>query len=1418
MSDRPTSPPPLTPEPSDSGWHQPRNPGGWRDPRPQPEDEGSWRAPQKLSPVATQEGWRVVSATAVADAPVVESETEAATAVISPEPNGAETEEEALIPHDGSEAAAVGEMETPKEPAEAVLPFEGSAAGEATLAEQISELTEQTASDEGAAAELERLDDDEDDDSFSMSELVALASLVDEQPRARLQPAAETPTAPVNPDDPAEIARRRLAELRGEAAPAASTTLEEDPALVARRMAQQLASSSPMAAVGSTPPPAPPAAPALSPADQELLAKYQTAETAIRALRSLQQAGQISRDQMQSELRQHMVRDEKGVWWMMGVESASWYRFENGDWTLATPRVLELARAAAPAAPAEDAPTVGTPVPTLDYLPDDPLPAASATPTFDEGATVRTTPIPPGMESQPLPRAVPIRDPEATIPGMPALDPYASPQSEYAQPTVASAAVDPRLVISTPAPGPLTPADAPPDYDVQAAQAPSFDKAKRAQQQSLVRTLLILGAVGFAALFALSACGIIAGVLYYQSLAAPWEGAVAALANYQPEFRTARILAADGSLIAELNSREGGARDTIPLEEISPYMIHALISTENERFYTDPGWDAIAIGRAFVQNVFAGEIESGASTLTQQIARSLVLQDSSVTASRKLQEIIIASMIAREYDKNFILELYLNEFFFGNQSYGVEAASRFYFNKSAADLNMSESAMLAGLLQAPATYDPVVNRQAAFDRMTFVLNRMATVSCLQFQHSPYLNQPFCVTRGGGGPSDIASGEVTLEKALIETANYEPRQTTVRYPHFVNYIQQIIEETYGTDAMFRGGYEIRTTLVPRIQDVAQDALLRQVQQLLNNGVQTGAVMVTDPRDGAILSMVGSPNFNDTQFEGQNNFAFLPQQPGSSLKPIVYVAALGGFTDPATGQRRYMTPATIIWDVPTTYGTNPPYTPVNFDREFHGPQSVRSSLQNSYNVPAVKAYAFVGAEVFRDVATRMGLIFQPNASFALPTALGADDVRLYEMMQAYGTLSNDGTRVPLYAITQINDFQGVQIALPQPDAPVQAIAPGLAFLMQNILSDNQARATEFGLNSGLTIPGYPDGVVGAKTGTSNDNRDLWTMGFTNNAVVGVWMGRLDNNPTTGATVTASVPVWNVVMRAALEGRPPEAFTNPGGVVQMQICAATGTMFDPNVNANCPAVGAELFLEGQPPAAANTSFVQTLAIDTWSGLRATTACPEYVETRTFANIDDPFAVQWLNSPQGQVFAQQLGLPTPLEPVPQAECPAQQQPNIRITSPTDGQQISGTINITGIISAPDFNRYQLELAPVGQDTFAIISPVNTSQVPNNGTLLQWNTTTVPNGIYRLRLAAFANNGGFIYKIVQIGVNNLAVVPTSPPIVLPTAANATAIPPDTLFPTAAATLPPVQIQIGPTVTPGLIPLGGLAPLSTPTP
>ncbi|MBE0691200.1 MAG: transglycosylase domain-containing protein, partial [Anaerolineae bacterium] len=872
-------------------------------------------------------------------------------------------------------------------------------------------------------------------------------------------------------------------------------------------------------------------------------------------------------------------------------------------------------------------------------------------------------------------------------------------------------------------------------------------------------------------------------------------------------------------------SQQGGARDTIPLGDISPYMIHAVISTENARFYDDPGWDPIGIARAFFQNIVSGQIESGATTVTQEIAQNLILRNPTVSAQRKLDEVVIASMIAQRYDKNFILQLYLNEFFFGNQSYGVEAASQFYFGHSAADLNLPESAMLAGLLQAPATYDPVVNRQAAFDRMNTVLDLMARAGCLRFQHPPYEGQAFCITRGvDNGPSDIADGGlVTVQKAQIESAQYRPRQFRVRYPHFVNYVQQFIEETYGTDALYRGGYEIRTTLVPRIQDVAQDALLRQTQSLVSNGVNAGAVLVTDPRSGAIMAMVGSPDFNNVQFEGQNNFAFLRQQPGSSIKPVEYTAALEGFTG-ADGQRQYMTPATIIWDVPTTYNTTPPYSPVNFDRTFHGPQPLRYALQNSYNVPAVKTYAFIGADVFRNMAERLGLRFGETAAFGLPTALGADEVLLYDMMQAYGTLANDGMRVPLFAITQITDFQGNQVVIPEPDEGQQgqAISPALAFLMQNILSDNQARSAAFGLNSGLTLPGYPDGVIAAKTGTSNDNRDLWTLGFTNNTVVGVWMGSLNDQATRGTTQTASVPVWNTVMRAALEGRSPEAFTNPGGVVQAQVCGDTGTLFDPNVNPNCTSLSAELFLDSQPPPPATSSFVQSLAVDTWSGLRATTACPEYVETRTFANIDDPFAVQWLNSPAGQGIAQQLGLPIPLETIPQGECPPNQQPNIRLTSPTDGQQLSGTVSITGVINAANFNRFQLELAPVGQpDNFAIIAGPFSSAVPANAAIMDWNTTTVPNGIYRLRLAAFANNGGYVFKIVQVGINN--ALPT--PIILPTAVLPTAQDTPIPFgasgqtapfvPTAQATLAPGQ----PTLTPvGFIPLGQLMPLASATP
>ncbi len=1078
--------------------------------------------------------------------------------------------------------------------------------------------------------------------------------------------------------------------------------------------------------------------------------KFRDAEDKIRNLREQYQQGAITRDQFQADLRQSMVLDDNNVWWMMGVESDRWYKHDNGTWIPATPP--GLGQDQAPAAGAQ---------------PDD---------MGDEGdRTVPTSPI-----QDWVPRAVPVRDLDYTVPGtggifldndntaatVPIDSQATVPSSPYTSNTVLNPAIQNQYEsVAGALPGA---ADQPPDYDLQDV-SPTYEDAVARQRQRIIRTAAIIAAVLAALLFLLGAVAAIGIVLYYNNLATPYRDAIAGLANYQPQFRTARILAADGSLIANLTSPQGGARTVVPLSEISPEMIDAVVSIENERYFEDPGFDPIAIGRAFLQNVSSGEVVSGASTITQEVARTLVLQDTTVSPDRKLQEIVVAAEIARSYDKNFILQLYLNEIFFGNQSYGIEAASQFYFGHGADSLNLAESAMLAGLIQAPARYDPVINRQAAFDRMDVVLQQMGSVGCLQFTFAPYDQQPFCVT-----PADVASPRVVLQKAQVETRNYQPRTFTVKYPHFVNFVQQQIENSFGTSEMFRRGFEIKTTLIPRIQEVAQNALEQQVNALATNGVNTGAVMVTDPRDGAIRAMVGSPDFSDDSIDGQVNNAFTWQQPGSSIKIVEYTAALEGVD--RNGTRDYYTPATILWDVPTSF-QNPAYTPVNYDRAFHGPVALRYALANSYNVPAVKTLNFIGLDKFLDTAQRMGLRFLPEAQFGLPTALGANEVRLYDMMQAYGTLANDGTRVQEYAITGITDGDGNAVDLPERAQPAQAVQPQVAFLMQSILSDNAARSAAFGANSALNVPGY-DGRVAAKTGTSNDNRDLWTMGFSSNFVVGVWIGRVDNNPTVNTSGLAAAPIWNAVMSAALQGTNPEPFNPPQGIVQQQVCADTGAIY--NSNTPCTAVRSEYFLQNSPPPAANGSFVIQVPIDTWTGLKANQFCTESVITDTFVNITDPSAVAWLGTAAGQAYATSLGVPTPIKTVPTTECsPSTVLPQVRLSNPTTGQAISGAVQISGVAQGPNFARYQIELAPAtSPNNFQPIAGPFNNQA--NGTLATWDSTTVPNGAYKLRLAAFASDGGYRYDTIDIGINNVIPTeppPTLPPITVPTDINSTPIP-----------------------------------------
>lgn len=1434
-SDRPNNP-------SDSGgqgqsngggWQQPTTPGAWRNPDTPAQSSGWQTATPAQQPETTssRQGWRVPTLPRELDSQPTDaggwhlpkpedtrfSSEDVSEVTLEPEatPPAESLPFEPVAATGEPEAVADGAADPPVEEAqaaveEAFLPFDDDTMG-------ASPASFDEALEDALAAEADTLDDedDEDEEGFSMSELVALASLADEEVSQAATP-VETSDEDLAVTDPEEYARRELERLAQQAeadipvdlgedlsqdATAAFSATEQlsptatdpnaqpvadeaaadagagdavaqDPAEIARQQIERLTGGgADFAPIAQATTPAQPAV-ALTPEQEELAQRFENTQNRVQDLRVQYQNGQMSRDDLQNELRQLMVLDGDQVWWMMGVETDTWYKFDNNEWVTDTPEVLQLKQQAeaSQAAAAQQ-----TAVPGIDT-------AQGVTP-------------PPGSDDyMPLPKQVPINDPEGTVPstgGMFLGDEAAGVSFEDAiggEQTVQSAGfneaatvpaggydddlLDPDSYVSVEsADGAVYDPTAPPDYDAVEDVAPSFEDAQKRQQQELARRLLLIALVILGLFFLVGAGVVLVGVSQYNEIIGPFEEDIAALESFESPFQTVRILDAEGNQIAELTSPDGGARDRVTLDQISPEMIFAVVALENERFYVDAGWDPIAVARALTQNLIAGEVESGASTITQQLARNLILQDSSVTPERKLQEILIAQEISRQYDKNTILEIYLNEIFFGNQSYGVQAAADFYFDKDASELNVGESALLTGLIAAPATFDPVVNPESAFERMDDVLVQMRRVECLQFQHEPFISEPFCVgddqIRLQSG--EVVGGNVLVEKAQMQIRQFSPREFDVEYPHFVNFVQAQVEQAFGTSEMYRRGFVIRTTLVPRIQDAAEIALERQVEALAGQGVNTGAVLVVNPATGAIRAMVGSPDFENEEIDGQVNNTLTFQQPGSAIKPVLYTAALEGI-DTDQG-RQFMTPATIIWDVPTTFPTTPPYSPVNFDGRFHGPVPLRNALQNSYNVPAVKVMDFIGISSFTSMSQRLGLNFADGATPTLASALGATDVRLYDLVQAYGVIANDGQLTRLYAIEEITDSDGTAIPINRRE-PEQVISPQVAYLMQNILSDDLARADQFGTGSGLTIQGLPTaGFVAAKTGTSDGSRDLWTVGFTSNIVTGVWLGTVNDTETTvQAGSLAATPLWNAIMRVALQGTQPEAFSPPSsGVVTVQVCSNTGELFD-GTESCVPSN--EIIIQGQQPP--TDGFVQQLQIDSWTGLRGGSTCQDTLITRTFVDIDDAAAVDWLqNTASGQRWAQQLGLPNNLVRPPSQTCDSiAQRPNIQITQPTTGQNLIGQVDVIGAVLAPNFASYTVELGEVTDpnrppDNFEIVNGPVTNQSNAGSVLWAWDTTTVDNGVYVIRLRANSANNGFVTQEVQVGVNN--PIPTATPTPSPT-------------------------------------------------
>jgi 1A family penicillin-binding protein len=670
-----------------------------------------------------------------------------------------------------------------------------------------------------------------------------------------------------------------------------------------------------------------------------------------------------------------------------------------------------------------------------------------------------------------------------------------------------------------------------------------------------------------------------------------------------------------GRLLFEFPPPHTGRHSPVALDEMPEALQQALIATEDATFYQNPGVDGWAILRAVWINVRGGEILSGGSTLTQQLARNLLMSPDEryqQTLTRKLREAILAWRISRNYTKDQILELYLNEIYFGNLAYGVEAAAQAYFGKNVRDLDLAECALLAGLPQSPIYYNPLENLEQAKARQAVVLDLMVRHGYLEARQA--------------------------QQAKNEPLYFAAAPIEIHAPHFVMYVRAQLEEKLGLARLEQGGLEIYTTLDLDLNETARDLVRQRLTRLAQcdgqradcppggHNVRNAALVALDPSTGEILAMLGSPDYFSAEINGAVNGATSLRQPGSSIKPITYAAAF---------EKGTVTPATMMLDVRTSFVTKEgsPYVPLNYDLLFRGPVRLREALASSYNLIAVKVLDTIGPEAMTNLARRMGIttLDDPNR-LGLAVTLGGGEVRLLELTTAYASFANGGLAVEPVAILRVQDAEGhVLMAAPSPairkeQGSKRVLDERVAYLITDILSDNTARIPGFGETSVLALS-RPAAV---KTGTTTDFRDNWTVGYTPQMVVGVWAGNADNQSMREISgVSGAAPIWHDFMETALRGQPALAFAPADGLVEVEVCALSGLLPGPD----CPHRITEKLLPGTEPTATCTMH-QRIALDRATGLRATDDTPPERVVERFYTILPPEAQQW---------ARDNGLPEP-------------------------------------------------------------------------------------------------------------------------------------------------------------------------------
>ncbi|MDO8649507.1 MAG: penicillin-binding protein 1C [Candidatus Peregrinibacteria bacterium] len=641
------------------------------------------------------------------------------------------------------------------------------------------------------------------------------------------------------------------------------------------------------------------------------------------------------------------------------------------------------------------------------------------------------------------------------------------------------------------------------------------------------------------------------------------------------EASSVRVLDRHGALLYDVRTQEG-LQNPLTLSNVPSQFLNALIAIEDRGFYHHPGVSPRGILRALTQNISARRVVSGGSTLTQQLVR-IRLQPKSRTLAYKVREALLALKLDAWFSKEDILESYVNEAYFGHRAYGLTAAARTYFGKSPQELSLAESALLAGLPQSPSAYDPFSSRERATNRQQRVLTAMEDAGIITAEERTHAE----------------------EEPLVLTAD----RIAIEAPHFVFWLQDIRPEA------FVGAGEVMTTLDLSLQRATERIVERKLEELADANVTAAAVVVLDARTGDILSMVGSADYFDEEYDGAVNVAVSPRQPGSALKPFTYALAL------AKGD----TLATTVADVETQFFTQEgnPYIPRNYDYGYHGLVRYREALANSYNVAAVKVLERVGVTPLLHFLQSVGITTLTESAdhYGLALTLGDGEVTLLELAQAFAIFPREGKTLRARVLLSDPVLEGEEI-----------LDPKIAWLITDTLSDQTARLPEFGADSPLSF----DFPVAAKTGTTRNSRDNWTIGYTADRIVGVWVGNADNSPMRGTSgVTGAGPIFHDVMLAVAGENGGAGFPRPAGITVRTICRISGKL----PTKACPQTVEELFIDGTEPSEPDDLY-RMIRIDSRNGLLAGESCPPaFVRERAYAIFPRDTAI----------WARENGWPTP-------------------------------------------------------------------------------------------------------------------------------------------------------------------------------